>query len=305
MVIGAPKCGTTSLFANLKAHPQIATPANKELCFFSPFKRYIQRNQPLPSSNWNLYTASFAGTSAYMHAEQALGIVRGRRRSRPEFVQGRRLQQGSTNCEARQLHAFEACPFYLGEVEAATMIHTVFPSLHLVAILRNPRERTISAFNDYVRMGHIRGRKASALGMDALVRQKISMLERGERGLEDFDMRILTSGCYIYGLEEWGRVWPTAQLLVLRSEDMFYDTAKTMGRLHSFLGLEQQPQRNWGVSNRGTKKAAASNSLDGVLDAFFAPYNARLYAWADQRGLRFERWPNATEAPVVDLKTRT
>ena len=41
-------------------------------------------------------------------------------------------------------------------MEAAARIHAVFPALRAIAVLRNPRERTVSAFNDYVRMGIIR-----------------------------------------------------------------------------------------------------------------------------------------------------
>jgi lipid A disaccharide synthetase len=33
-VVGAPKCGTTSLYAYLKQHPQIYLPRIKELNFF-------------------------------------------------------------------------------------------------------------------------------------------------------------------------------------------------------------------------------------------------------------------------------
>ena len=48
---------------------------------------------------------------------------------------------------------------------AAPLIRRAFPALRCVAVLRNPRERTVSAFNDYVRMGRIRGGNASAAGM--------------------------------------------------------------------------------------------------------------------------------------------
>jgi hypothetical protein len=40
IVIGAARSGTTSLFANLRAHPQIFIPLEKEICFFSDNDRY-------------------------------------------------------------------------------------------------------------------------------------------------------------------------------------------------------------------------------------------------------------------------
>jgi hypothetical protein len=40
IVIGAARSGTTSLFMNLRAHPQIFIPLEKEICFFSDNDRY-------------------------------------------------------------------------------------------------------------------------------------------------------------------------------------------------------------------------------------------------------------------------
>ena len=61
-VIGAPKCGTTSLHGYLSSHPQVQPPARKELCYFSRFKRHMQRNRPnAPSNNWDNYVAAFSG----------------------------------------------------------------------------------------------------------------------------------------------------------------------------------------------------------------------------------------------------
>jgi hypothetical protein len=37
-----------------------------------------------------------------------------------------------------------------------------------------------------------------------------------------------------------------------------------------------------------------------MLDDFFAPYNAQLYAWMEQRGERFEPWPIANVTSEVD-----
>ena len=299
MVIGAPKCGTTSLFEYLEAHPQVSAPARKELCFFSPFKRYLQRYRRAPSSDWDLYTSAFAGPAALQLAISNKNM--GRRHTHGSAVENR-SPGAVVDCEARKLQAFEACPFYLGEAYSAAVIHDVFPAMRVMAILRNPRERTISAFNDYVRMGRIRGEHASEFGMDSLVRHRIQLLQSKERTIEDHDMRILTSGVYIHGLEAWGKIWPTSQLLVLRAEDMFADTASTMARVHRFLGLDQHYSSVYGQAmnkNQG-KKSRSSRALDHMLDDFFAPYNAQLYAWMEQRGERFEPWPIANVTSEVD-----
>ena len=143
----------------------------------------------------------------------------------------------SDQCVASGRRAFEACPFYLGEVHAPMALRTVFPHLRAIAVLRNPRERTTSAFNDYVRVGRIRRANATASGMESLIYEKLRLLATKQRTLESFDMRMLTSGVYIHGLRKWGDpgTWPQRQLLVLRSEDLFGSTVATMGRVQKFL----------------------------------------------------------------------
>lgn len=179
------------------------------------------------------------------------------------------------------------------------MIRAVFPSLLAIAILRNPRERTTSAFNDYVRVGRVRRANATAAGMETLIFEKLQLLRTRQRTLESFDMRMLSSGVYIYGLRAWGddTVWPQRQLLVLRSEDLFESTPRVMGRVQSFLGLSA-PFPAFAlarVHNRNPiAKSRASSRLNQALDAFFAPYNEELYEWAAARGIPFKRWENAT-----------
>ena len=185
-------------------------------------------------------------------------------------------------------------------MHAAAAIRAAFPRLLAVAILRNPRERTVSAFNDYVRVGRIRGRNASIGGMDAIVSEKVALLTSGARSLESFDMRILSSGVYVHGLRAWGVAWPRASLLVLRSEDLFADTRGTMGRVRRFLGLQAPfaPEVLRAAHNRNMQpsRSRPSRMLNATLDAFFAPYNEQLYAWAAERGLAFARWENASSS---------
>ena len=270
MVIGAPKCGSTSLFSYLEAHPQVHKPARKELCFFSEFKRHLQRYRTgLPTTSWQLYQAAFAGVGPLqLQTAVAFGGAvggrrgwRGRGRGRGRGRRGRGRGRGrwlaeaetasaeraaqqaslsrsleAAGSECREQRAFEGCPFYLGEARAAGLVHRAFPQLRCVAVLRNPRERTVSAFNDYVRMGRISSGDATRVGLEELVEQKVALVASGNRTMEDFDVRpsrpdlaysplaisaklprylpaisqvrILTSGVYIHGLKRWGEVWP-------------------------------------------------------------------------------------------------
>ena len=152
MVIGAPKCGSTSLFSYLEVHPQVLQPGLKELCYFSDFKRHLQRNRTdRPSSNWELYQAGISGHDTFRVARTSmLGPASSRRRrgkARGQYqVPGGRLlgmspgamaESASTRrwqtsqaakdaavaCSTGQKRAFEGCPFYLGEVHPHCTSH--------------------------------------------------------------------------------------------------------------------------------------------------------------------------------------
>ena len=154
---------------------QVQPPAHKELCFFSRFKRHLQRHRLSPASSWPLYVTAFEGATALAERKRMVDPrarrFGGHRGVTPWAESGRRLSS-SLQCEAARRLSFEACPFYLGEAWSAGAIRATFPSLKLIAVLRNPRDRTVSAFNDYVRVGRIRGRNASAAGMEAVVAEK-------------------------------------------------------------------------------------------------------------------------------------
>ena len=313
MVVGAPKCGSTSLFKWLEAHPDVQTPAHKELCYFSAFKRRLTRYRPSAATVWELYMSAFAGHRAYAAAMAArgLGSSRARWRSRHGVRGGggggtsRLLQQtgaaaaaaaAAGGCDARGKLAFEGCPFYLGEHLAPQLLRATFPRLRALAVLRNPRERTVSAFNDYVRVGRISRASGTGARMEELAENIVSLVRSGARSLEDYDVRILTSGVYVHGIRRWGEVWPASQLLLVQAERLFDTPVAEMKRVFDFVGLhaERMDTRKLVVHNRGRRVARPSRRINQTLDNFFAPYNEQLYEWCWQRGLPFARWPNAT-----------
>jgi len=317
LLIGAPKSGSTSLYQYLVHHPRVQPPAMKEMCYFSDFKRHLQHYRPnFFTTSWEVYTRGFAGE---WPARSARGGRGGRGRGRRQLAGGvggrggRRLQmleraaaaprvvaagarggRAPAQCEAERKLAFEGCPFYIGERHAAAEIRAALPELKLLAVLRNPRERTVSAFNDYVRMGRIKLGGDPAALMEGLINEKVALVRSGNRTLEDFDVRILTSGCYAHGLQAWGEAWPRGRLLLLRAEDFFADVPKAMARVQAHVGLPDAipPSAMRRSSNRNTdpRKRAASAAINRTLDEFFAPHNEALYRWTASQGIPWTRW---------------
>ena len=313
MVIGAPKSGTTSLWYHLEAHSQVHRPARHVMCFFSEFKRHIdlqhsqqaRAGQQTPadlqySTSWPHYQAGIAGPPV-LHSRKGLDKEgTPSERSEREATWTHAVADAAAECSTQQ--AFEVCPFYLGEPRVPGLLYRTFPQLRVVAVLRNPRDRTVSAFNDHMAMARSKLSENEANGwLEKLVGHTVALVASGNRSLEDFDVRVLTSGVYIHGLRSWGEVWPTQQLLVLRSEDMFADAVGVMDRVQDFLQLPRairpsrmhadQRRRQRVTSRKLSKlKAKPSRNVNATLDAFFAPYNDKLYAWMEAQGRDFTPW---------------
>lgn len=123
LIIGAPKCGTTSLHQYLSQHPQLFMSQNKEPHFFAyagKMPDFCGPGDDLAGTNrtsvvqWEDYKALFEG------AGDAIAIG-------------------------------EASTMYLYWPEAPERIHHYLPQTKLIAILRHPVER---AFSHYL---HLRG----------------------------------------------------------------------------------------------------------------------------------------------------
>lgn len=117
LVVGAEKCGTTWLADMLRQHPQVFIPPEKEIHYFnrrfSDFPKVRNLNFDKPLA-W--YLAFFSGA------------------------------------EGRQ-RVGEACPAYLWDESAPARIHAFDPSLSILALLRNPIERTFSAYRFWMQRG--------------------------------------------------------------------------------------------------------------------------------------------------------
>lgn len=119
LVVGAEKCGTTWLADMLKQHPQVFVPEGKELHYFN--RKFVE----FPDlDNFNFDKPLDWYLSFYKDA--APGQIRG-----------------------------EICPTYLWDLEAPPRIRDFEPGLKILILLRNPAERTFSAYRYYQQRGII------------------------------------------------------------------------------------------------------------------------------------------------------
>jgi hypothetical protein len=242
IIIGAQKCGTSSLYRYLNEHPSIAPAAGKEVHYF----------------DWH-----YSRGPSWYRAHFPTALTREMFRART----GRRLVTG------------EASPYYLFHPHAPARVKALLPSVKLIALLRDPVERALSAYHHQVRAGTESLSFADAMDQEpARLAAEIERLEADQTYKSAAHRRFsyLSRGIYVDQLAAWLRVFPREQLLIIRSEDFFEQPAATVGQVLEFLGLPPADSSGFRRFNVG-EYDGMDPAVKARLTKYFAPHNQRLY----------------------------
>ena len=255
VVIGAQKCGSTSAFRYLVQHPQILASLKKDV-------RYFSENIDKPLS-W--YKGHFPTQVEKNMREKKLGKT---------CITG------------------EATPSYIFCQPAAKKLYEMNPYMKIIALLRNPVDRS---FSDH-QYGLKRG-ASNVVGKDFgdRIRAEIEYLNTGNNleemfSSEDSYQRIedhsllLGMGLYYYQLKNYYDVFPKENIRVYRSEDFFADPAAVLSNMLDFLGLDPFDFPDLRVFNQNKHGKQMDEEMEQLIGEFFEPHNEKLY------GLLGERW---------------
>jgi len=242
IIVGAQKCGTSSLYRYLNEHPTVAPAAGKEVHYF----------------DWHFH--------------------RGPRWYRAHFptVLDRELFRLRTG---QRLVTGEASPYYLFHPHAPKRVKAMLPDVKLIVLLRDPVERTFSAYHHQVRRG-----SEPLSFVEAIEREPERLAGEIERLTRDETYRSFTHrhhsylarGVYVDQLEAWFREFPREQLLVIRSEDFFDDPATIFMAVLDFLGLPHRLPPKFPRFN-AAEYGVMDSTIRRRLTEYFAPFNQRLY----------------------------
>lgn len=252
MIIGCQKGGTSSLHTYLTQHPRMFEADVKEVHFFDGGL----------DPAWDKY-------------------AEGERLYRSYFP------RSSTVRAARGL-AFEATPEYMHNLAAPARMAKMVPGAKLIALLRDPVERTISNYFHEQR----RGREKLPF-LEALEAEAEHM--RDVRAGGDFkDTRWIwkaytTRGLYADQLERVFEHYPRDQILILDSSEFYGDPKRALGQVLDFIGLDDT---GFNVDltpvGVGTNRRKIDPEVREWLTRRFAEPNARL---EDLVGRRFDWGP--------------
>ncbi len=199
IVLGAPKCGTTSLAAWLAQLPDTALSRTKETMFFTDFA----------GRSWSGPGAGFAEAIPVKDAE-----FRAQFAHAPDA--GLRIEASTDNL---------SCAAAWARIKAFSERDEV-ASVRLVAILRDPVERIVSEFEHTLRFGWQPNDFTASLRAEK---------ERRDAGWHPLFGHIFRSR-YYEQLERFRSVFPRDQLLVLDYHEL--GDARTLARLAAFAGRD-------------------------------------------------------------------
>jgi hypothetical protein len=247
LIIGTQKGGTTFLYGILRRHPHFQAAVKKEIHFF---------DTPKFNKGVDWYRTQFPP---------------------PQYENGQKVITG------------ESSPYYMFHPHTARRAAEVVPQARLIALLRDPVERAYSDYQHKVRQETetLSFEEAIEAEEERLRGEKEKMLaDEHYRSLNHRRHSYLSRGIYVDQLIEWHRHFDPAQLLILRSEDLFARPQETVKSVLKFLRLPERDLELTAGRNTGGYKESMAPAIRRQLQEYFEPHNQRLY---DYLGRDF-RW---------------
>jgi hypothetical protein len=168
--------------------------------------------------------------------------------------------------DGRRTITGEATPEYLPHPLAPERMAKVIPQARLIALLRDPVDRTFSDYQQVVRKGREPRTFEEVMDYD---------------NLGDAPRRFLSKSIYVDQLLRWSEFFPREQMLVLKSEDFFEDPAGTLQAAYGFLGLPEWEPEASEIKPKKRNKGDYEGGMDPAtrerLEEYFEPHNRRLY----------------------------
>lgn len=180
--------------------------------------------------------------------------------------------------DGKNLLTGEASPYYIFHPRVPARIHQHYPQIKLIALLRNPVERTISHYYYYVKIGFekLSFERAIAREAELMVGETENLI--ASESYYSFYHRhytYLARGRYLEQLQTWMQHFPREQLLILKSEDLYSNPVATYNQILDFLELPSYQLETYTKYNAG-KYPLISEAMQQQLREYFRPHNQQL-----------------------------
>lgn len=247
LIVGAQRCGTTSLYRALAGHP---------LVLKAVWRKGV-----------HYFDVAYDKGPEWYRAHFPLEVT-ARRRAR---------RHGGAAL------AFESSPYYLFHPLAAGRIARDLPGVKAVVLVRDPVERAWSAHAHEL----ARGFESEPSFERAVALEEERLAGEAERLCRDpyaishahRHQAYLARGRYAEQLDRLGGLLGRDRVLVLDSGDFFADPRPVYDRVLGFLGLPRVDVPEFRRHNARPRTSPMPDALRRALREHFAPWDERLIPW--------------------------
>ena len=175
----------------------------------------------------------------------------------------------------------EATPNYIIYPGALERIKKILPNVKLIVLMRNPIDRTFSAYRRYKRQG-----KEKRPFKDVIIYEINKIVKAQKEGKEIYytdiydkesrrDDSCVLDSIYFLPLKRLFSIFGKNQVFLLKSEDLFTNPERIYQEILTFLEIPYFPFKEFKVYNKGQKEVMDRDSYRLLYD-FFKPYNHQL-----------------------------
>ena len=249
LIIGAQRCGTTSMYRYLERHPAVAPAVLRKGVHYFDLK-YTR------GDTW--YASHFP--------------------SRPyRAMLSRRADQ--------RVLTGEASPYYLFHPAVPSRVAATIPNVRLIVMLRDPISRAFSHYQHELARGFESLRFEDALKMEE--ERLAGEAERlcADPSYHSFGHEhhsYASRGIYVDQLRRWMELFPQDQILVVDSGDFFARPERAYNAVLDFLGLRNHSLRRYPTRN-AHRYEPMSEGARAFLEAVFDEPNRALTAFLGRK----------------------
>ena len=241
IIIGAARCGTTSLYNYLIQHPCIYTAAAKEPGFFGP-----------------TYNAGILWYKAHFPSIFYKFYIKWQ--TKQDFLTG----EGST--------------IYLLDQRAPKRVFEKISNVKLIVLLRNPMDRAYSNYNYQVMEKREKRSFNQAIEDELKISNsdniRLTEYEHNEMMIQKA-YSYLNPGIYVDQLTNWLEFFPKEQFLIIKTEEFNARPKKTLEHVFEFLGIPNYSIANLEKQHVGSYEPMDSKTRQRLID-FYKSHNSRL-----------------------------
>ena len=246
LIVGAQRCGTTSMARVLSQHPAVANAAmHREVHYFD-----------------NAYDRGLAWYRSHF----------------PLLTRARRAVAGLNVAPV----AFESSPYYMFHPLAAQRILRDLPGVKLLVLVRDPVERTYSAHAHEVAHGFETEPYERAMELEEGRLKGEAERIRADPAYNSHSHQhhsYRARGHYAEQLERLAELFGPERIHVVDSGDFFAHPRPSYEGVLDFLGLPRGGYPDFKRRNARPRSAAMPSSIRDELEEYYRPHDERLARW--------------------------